>query len=336
MRRDHSIATGSVHRLHIDSHVLADNFLGDAPRRIVDVYVPAGHDGRGLPLLVDLVGYTGGGPAHTNWKGLGESAPERLDRLMASGAMQPAVVAFPDCFTRLGGNQYVNSAVMGRWEDFLIDEMLPTVEQQFACGGAGRRGVFGKSSGGFGAMWHVLKRSDIWSAAACHSGDMAFDIVYLPDVYPALMTLEKHGGIEGFMRYFEAAKKPSDDDIHALMMLAMGATYDPAPDQYLGLRLPVDLDTGELIAERWHNWLAFDPVRLVDTQIDALKGLKGLYIDCGTLDQYNMIFGHRQLRNKLTAAGVPHRYEEFVDNHSSIDYRMDISLPFLAQALRDA
>ena len=31
--------------------------------------------------------------------------------------------------------------------------------------------------------------------------------------------------------------------------------------------------------------------------------------------------------------GVPHRYEEFPDDHSSVDYRMDESLPFLAKAL---
>ncbi|MGH9916885.1 MAG: alpha/beta hydrolase-fold protein, partial [Pyrinomonadaceae bacterium] len=141
---------GTVHRLDINSVHLRNNVLGDPTDRIVDVYVPAGHDGAGLPLLVDLVGFTAGGPAHTNWKGFGENVPERLDRLIGSGEMPPVVVAFPDCFTRLGGNQYINSAAMGNWEDFLIDEMLPKVEGQFRCGGFGKRGVFGKSSGGYG------------------------------------------------------------------------------------------------------------------------------------------------------------------------------------------
>ncbi len=45
-------------------------------------------------------------------------------------------IAFPDCFTRLGGNQYVNSASTGAWEDFLPLEMLPAIEQRFGCGGA--------------------------------------------------------------------------------------------------------------------------------------------------------------------------------------------------------
>ncbi len=36
---------------------------------------------------------------------------------------------------------------------------------------------------------------------------------------------------------------------------------------------------------------------------------------------------------RLYELGIAHRYEEFPDNHSGVDYRMDESLPFLAQAL---
>ena len=36
---------------------------------------------------------------------------------------------------------------------------------------------------------------------------------------------------------------------------------------------------------------------------------------------------------RLNALGIAHRYEEFSDNHTNVDYRMDESLPFLAQAL---
>jgi len=152
MRKDSTTLAGTIHRLTLDSAVLKGNLLGDPTLRAIDVYVPNGHDGRGLPLLVDLVGFTAGGPIHTNWKNFGENVPERLDRLIATGAMPPSVVAFPDCFTKLGGNQYVNSSAMGRWDDFLLKEAIPFVESKFGCGGAGRRGVFGKSSGGYGAI----------------------------------------------------------------------------------------------------------------------------------------------------------------------------------------
>jgi hypothetical protein len=334
MRKDRSSPAGTLHRLTIESSVLKSNLLGDPAERGVDLYLPHGHDGRGLPLLVDLVGFTAGGPAHTNWKNFGENLPERTDRLIASGAMAPVAIAFPDCFTRLGGNQYINSIVMGRWEDFLIDEMLPSVEGRFGCGGPGRRGVFGKSSGGYGAMVHAMRRADTWAAAACHSGDMGFELLELPEMPATLRAIAKHGGtIEGFLTDFEAGPKWEGKDIHILMVLAMAATYDPDPTAYCGIRLPVDLETCEVIPERWANWMKWDPLVLAESHIEDLKTLKGLWIDCGDIDQYNLVYGARRLHRKLEATGVGHVYEEFPDDHSAVDYRMDRSLPFLAKVL---
>jgi hypothetical protein len=62
-------STGTVSRMTVESEFLKSNMLGDPTVRVVDVYVPAGHDGQGLPLLVDLVGFTGSGLSHTNWTG---------------------------------------------------------------------------------------------------------------------------------------------------------------------------------------------------------------------------------------------------------------------------
>jgi enterochelin esterase-like enzyme len=325
---------GTIHRLTVDSKALAGNLLGDPTARIVDVYVPAGHDGKDLPLLVDLVGYTAGGPAHTAWKAFGENVPERLDRLIGEGKMAPAVVAFPDCFSRLGGNQYVNSPVLGNYEDFLITEMLPAVETRFGCGGAGRRGVFGKSSGGFGALVHAMRHPDIWAAAASHSGDAGFENLYLAGFPDVLMALaKKNNSIEEWMKSFEAKPKLDGKDTHLLMFLCQAASFDPDPDAYLGLRLPVTTDTCEIIEERWANWLKWDPARMVEAHAHSIGKLKGFFLDCGTEDQYAILYGTRRIHKELERQGVAHRYEEFPDNHSGIDYRMDVSLPWLADAL---
>jgi S-formylglutathione hydrolase FrmB len=325
---------GSVSRVTIDSQVLKTNMLGDATLLVVDVYVPPGHDGKGLPLLVDLAGFTGSGLSHTNWVGFRENVPERLDRLIGEKRMPPVVVAFPDCFTRLGGNQYVNSASLGAWEDFLLSEMLPAIETQFNCGGDGRRGVFGKSSGGYGAIIHALRHADIWAAAACHSGDMAFELCYLPDMPAVLRALAgNENSIERWWLKLEAANKNSDGSFKVFNILAMAASYDPDPTQFLGMRLPVTLDTCEVIENRWANWLRHDPVVALEAQADNLRRLKALYIDCGTSDQFNLLYGARRFARQLSALGIAHRYEEFADNHSGVDYRMDESLPFLANAL---
>jgi len=334
MRRDFEVPAGQVHRLAIDSRVLADNLLGDPATRIIDVYVPANMNGDGLPLLVDLVGFTAGGPAHTNWKNFSENVPERLDRLIGTGAMPPAVVAFPDCFTRLGGNQYINSAGTGRWADFLLEEAVPFVEKHFRCGGAGKRGIFGKSSGGYGAIAHALLYPDFWSAAACHSGDMAFELCYLGEFPRLLRALAKAGGTIGkWIDEIHAAPKIKDSELHDLMTLAMCATYDPDPSAPYGIRLPVDPETCELIPERWNKWLAWDPVVMAETRGAGLAKLKALYIDCGNVDQYDLVYGARRLHRILERLEIGHVYDEFPDDHSSVDYRMDKSLPYLAEAL---
>lgn len=330
-------AAGVVHSVGIEGKSIAGNMLGDRTRRRVDVYVPAGHDGSGLPLLVDFAGFTSTSLAHTGWRNYGENLPERLDRLIGSGVMKPVVMAFPDCFTRLGGNQYIDSDAMGNWEQFLIEDMLPVIERQFSCGGKGRRGVFGKSSGGYGAIVHGMRHGgDVWSAIGCHSGDMNFSLMYSNEFCETLRTLDKHGqSIETFIRYFEKGPKPTGSDWHALMILAQCATYDPAPDRFLGIRLPVTEDTCELIPERWENWLKWDPLVMAQGagHLERLRQLKCLFIDCGTFDQYNLIYGARIMHRKLSQAGIEHVYEEFPDNHSSLDYRLDRSLPLLAAAL---
>jgi enterochelin esterase-like enzyme len=334
MRKDRAAPAGQIHRLHIESKVLDGNLLEDPNIREIDVYVPHGHFGTGLPLLVDLVGFTAGGPVHTNWKNFGENVPERLDRLIASGAMPPVAVAFPDCFTKLGGNQYVNSTVMGRWDDFLLHEAIPFVESKFGCGGEGKRGVFGKSSGGYGAMVHALLHPDFWSAAAVHSGDMGFELLYRHEFVPVLRALAKvNFDVRKWVDDFWAAKKTKDSDVHIIMIVAQAASFDPDPTAAYGIRLPVTHDTCELIVERWNNWLAWDPLTLVEKHGAGLKKLRSLYIDCGDVDQYNLVYGARRMHKRLENFGVPHIYEEFPDNHSSVDYRMDISLPILAKAL---
>jgi hypothetical protein len=113
----------------------------------------------------------------------------------------------------------------------------------------------------------------------------------------------------------------------------MAASYDPDPTQFLGIRPPVTFDTCEIIEERWANWMRQDPVVAVETQRENLRRLKALYIDSGERDQFDFLYGARRFVQRLNELGIAHRYEEFPDNRTAVDYRMDESLPFLARAL---
>jgi hypothetical protein len=250
---------GSVSRVTIERKVRKSNMLGDPPVRVVDVYIPAGHDGQGLPPLVNLVGFTSSGLSQTNWAGLHENLPERLDRLIGEQRMPPVVVAFPDCFTRLGGNQYGFDGCLGG---------LPA---------ARGRGVFGKSSGGYGAITHALRHCDIWAAAACHSGDMGFELCYLPDMPAALRAFAgAENSIEKWWQQLEAAKKHPEGSGRVINALAMAASYDPDPTQFLA---------------------SGSPSPSTPASLSRNAGARGFV-------------------RRLNELGRAHRYEEFPDNHS--------------------
>lgn len=333
------VRTGSVVSLQHDSRVLAGNALGDPATRELRVYLPAEYDrarGKRFVQLWALAGYTGAGPKLTNWNAFGENLPERLDRLTHAGKLGPTIVVFPDCFTSLGGNQYIDSSAIGDYATYLTRELVPFVDREFrTLATRDHRGVFGKSSGGYGAMVHGMRHAKTWGAVANHSGDCAFDLVYRTDFPGTANTLAKHGhSVERFVKAFWRMPKPSGRDVHALMTICMAATYDPDPSAPLGFHLPFDPVTCEVDEARWRRWLRHDPVRLVTRHRAQLKSLRGLFIDCGDRDQYHIHFGTRQLTRKLKDAGIRHTYEEFPDDHSGIDYRLDRSLPFLYQALK--
>jgi hypothetical protein len=142
------------------------------------------------------------------------------------------------------------------------------------------------------------------------------------------------GRVSRFLSIMATKTRPGHAETHALMNLCMAASYDPDPKAPNGFRLPFNVVTGELIEARWQKWLQHDPVRMVAGHAAVLKTLKGLFVDCGWRDQYQIHYGSRQLSLQLKQYGVTHRYEEFNDTHSGIDYRMDVSLPYLYKALK--
>ncbi|MSQ00896.1 MAG: enterochelin esterase [Myxococcales bacterium] len=332
MRRTPQAHEGTLHSFRHEFETLRGNASGDPSVRDVTVWTPPGWNGTTpLALMCDLVGYTGTGRSHLNWKPFGLNLPDRLATLHQRGAIGEVMVVLPDCFTRFGGNQYLNSSAVGRYMDLLCDELVPLVESRFPS--TGRRGVFGKSSGGYGAIVHWMSRPDVWMAAVCHSGDAYFEYVYQRDFPILLRQLAPHDGDpERYLASLHKKEKLVHDEIMGIMLLGMAASYDPIdaiPGRY---HLPFDAHTGEVASERWAAWLEHDPVRMLDAR-GATLPRRGLFVDCGRKDQYMLLYGARMLHERLTRYGVEHVYEEFDDDHSDIDYRMDVSLPWLFREL---
>ncbi len=327
---------GTLRMERVESRVLRGNPLGDPAVRDVPVYLPPDYarGSKRYPVIYMLTGFTGSGRMLLNFSHFTEPLDVRLDRLIGSGAMKPVIVVMPDCFTSFGGSQYLNSSATGRYADHLVREIVPWADRTFrTLPEAGHRAVAGKSSGGYGAMVHGMWHPDVFGAVACHSGDMCFEYCYLPDFPKAATELGRAGGVEKWLRRFRSMPRKPHPATLVLNILAMAACYSPNRRAPLGVDLPFDIETGELRANVWQKWLALDPLRMLPAHAAALRGLRLLYVDAGTRDEWNLHLGARMFAQHATALGLRHVHQEFDDGHMDISYRYDVSLPMIARAI---
>jgi len=328
------VAGGEVVIETFDSSVLKGNALGDPTRRDVAIYLPPKYDPKKrYPAAYGIVGYTGTGKMLLGVDPLGEDLKAKLDRLIRTGKMGPMLVPLVDCFTRVGGNQYINSSATGRYDDYLRKELVPFVESKYRVS---RRGIWGKSSGGYGSIVQGMLHPDTWSALADHSGDALFEFCYIMDFPKALAAFRRHGGPAKWLRwYWREPNRRREEMYPVLNTIGMAAHYSPNPrSKEMGIDFPFDLETGEWRPDVWERWRAWDPVNMVDRHASGLRRLRLVYIDCGTQDQFNLVWGARVLHRKLLDRRIRHVYQEFEDTHSHIGYRYDVSLPRLWKALR--
>jgi enterochelin esterase family protein len=321
----------------IESAVLRGNAAGDPHQRRVPVYLPPSYDesaDRRYPVVFVLTGFTSRGRALLNDNAWSPSIDDRMDLLISRGCGE-MILVMPDCLTRYGGSQYINSTATGRYQDHLVHELVPHVDRTYrTLAGREHRGVIGKSSGGYGALMLGMKHPDTFGAVACHCGDMLFDYCYRGDVPKICTPIHKAGGVDRWLVSFEAARHKRNEDFTVLNIVAMAACYSPNPaTKPLGFDLPIDVASGRWRADVWERWIEHDPITLLDRHHDALRTLKMLHVECGIRDEWNLHLGARHFSERLKQFRVPHTHEEFDDGHMNVTYRYDLSLPKLAAAL---
>jgi hypothetical protein len=330
--------TGRVDELEIESEVLRGNALGDPHVRPLWVYVPPGYDDdpqRRFPCVYVIQGLTGQLDMWRNREAFRPSYLENIDELFGSGEAPSALVAFVDCWTSLGGSQFLNSPATGRYQDFLCDEVVAFVDGRYrTIPDRDHRGIQGKSSGGYGALVTPMLRADVFSALASHAGDALFEACYLPEFAKSVRALrEKYGGsYDRFWEDFRArpAFSKEEDDV-LLNDWCMAACYSADDDGTV--RLPFEVATGRLIDEVWRRWLDKDPVRMVPRFADQLRSMRAIWLDGGTRDEWFLDNGAVAVSKELEAIGVEHTLELFDAGHMAIGYRYPRSLAFLATAL---
>lgn len=242
-----------------------------------------------------------------------ESYPDRIARTAPE-----AVVVLADGWTELGGGQWI-----GELGSYLRDEVVPLVDARYPTNGL--RGLQGKSSGGYGAIVHALERPDLFQAFAAHAPDALFEVT-IAHGFPAAARALRDRTLEGYWASFDGLRSHAD---------ALVVELSAAARAFGDGTLPFDA-LGRIRPDAFERWLEHDPVRLAPRHPDAVRELRGVWLDAGNRDEYFLDLGATALREALLAAGLPEerlRFELFDGGHGGMSDRYPLSLDYLVGVL---
>ena len=315
----------------LESAHLAVNLLGDPSERDLFVYLPPGYEGSGRRYPTAYLLHAYGSTAEqlitpaTDGERWAPPLEDVLDPVFGRMEVPPMIVVIPDGNSRYGCGQWVDSPVTGNFEQYVLQDVVTYVDTTHrTISDARSRGVFGFSSGGFGA-WNLASRNpDVFGAMAVLSADSFLDMTHKVMLYKYLDSI-----------WPEAPNGPIDGNFWSEIVYDYAATYSPNPDRPpFYVDLPVAYSSGELIQEVWDRWLSFDPVVNVRDRLDNLRKLSGILLDAGSKDDYNLHWGHRLLSHRLHEAGIAHEARENPGNHGGrARERYQVALQWLAQVL---
>ncbi len=320
------------------SAALEGNPLGDPWTRTLWVYLPPGYSasqGHRYPSIYVIQGFTGKVDAWWNSDSFRPIVPELIDQLFGRVDVPPAILVLVDAFTSLGGSQYVNSPAVGRYLDYLCDDVVSYVDEHYSTIRSPEgRALTGKSSGGYGAMTVPMRRPDVFGSFASHAGDALFEYCHMTSIAASARALRDvyDGSIDAFWTDFRsrpAFTKQTDFDL--LNTYAMSACYSADDDGTVVL--PFDPATGVLRQDVWERWLNEDPVRMAPLYADALRSMRAIYIDAGRRDEFFLDVGASAFAAQLRKLGVRHHLELFDGAHRSFEYRYPIAWKYLAEQL---
>lgn len=286
-----------------------EHAVGERP---LFVWAPAGRS-RTYPVVIVLHSHLRSARSWFNREPFDESYPEAIERLAPE-----VVVALADGWTERGGGQW-----LGPLASYLRDEVVPFVDDEYPTNGL--RALQGKSSGAYGALVHALERPDLFHAVAAHAPMARFEVTVAHD-FPLAARALRERGLDAIPA---VTSLDSQDDV---VLAEIGSLAHAFSDG----ALPFDLRTGVLVPDVWERWLAHDPVRIAESHLDAVRSLRGVWLDAGRRDEYFLDLGATSLADTLRACGLRDDvlyFELFDGGHRGVSGRYPDSLAWLVARL---
>lgn len=343
-------------RLERVFNALQGNDIGDLASRNVYVYLPPMYDpnlhtpqlpNQGFSVLYLLHDFGEDYESFISVYKVGEIA----DQLIAEGEIQPMIIIMPDASSismapdvlkkKKSGTFYTNSALLGQYEDYIVQELMAVVDSNFHTyvtkpgdvylADPQYRAISGLGMGGYGALKIAMDHDTLFHSVSAMSPFASLESFLNREIINKVF--EENGIASNDFSYssykkldpWESSQHP--DKTYSQLVFVMAAAFSPHdktnPDttsfftllNKSGIKYGVDLpfDSTRTIppgSPIWQRWLFHDLKTNLINDPNAFGDLK-IYFDCGDQDQLNLLEGARAFDQILSLYGKEHTYSEY-------------------------
>ena len=298
-------------RFHAPS--LEGNLFNDLTDRTVTIYLPPSYDTepeRLYPVVYMVHGYVIRG--QFSWiSGPDGHFSATLNSWMKNGKFKEMIVAMPNSSNKFQGSYYANSATTGNWNDYIAKDVVEYIDSNYrTLPQRESRAVIGHSMGGYGGMALGLEYPDVFGCMGSMAGTLDLTQYFGRNCWNYARASE----LENLVDFYSMPEQTR-------IAIAVSAAFCPNLDNppfyadfpwiYDDSRKPVrNQDT-------WDRYMEHDiPTRLAPN-VDSLRRMRAICINCGTSDQYGLLIDARRVHDELNGLSIPHDYLEFAGNHTS-------------------
>ena len=345
---------GRIMPVVIAGESLAGNRLRIAESQPAAVYLPPSYSSgaKRYPVIYVLPNFNTPVWRYTAGNYQGFRLQLAVDRLICSGAIPEVIVVIPNAMHFLGSSWYRNSALTGRWEDFITRDVVGYMDSHFrTIPRPQARGLAGHGAGGTGALELALKHSDVFGSVyamspAVLSGKDLARFTADGDAQSAAWQartrewsrMDEDAAARAFRLFMQARiNSSSRDDLFAALRISCAAAVGSPTKSFPYIAYPLaesrdQADREQFWADILGNW---------ETKVKAYLArpyrLKGITIESGGPGEYDFIMrGAEHVSGVMRSLGVANRLLVGKGGHdSALGTRLETGmLPTLAGSLR--
>ncbi len=342
-------------RIQIHAPGLAGSVIPNAGMQPALVLLPPSYDAgmERYPVIYYLPGFTTDVGEYIDGSFDGFDFARTLQRSFAAGLVRPCIVVIVNGQNVLGGSFYVDSPITGRWETYVVRDVVAQVESRYrTLARPEARGVAGESMGGFGALHLAMRHPDLFGAVFALSpglfDSLGFETHWMlspPYAQAWWMTVDRMrawpaGDAPARLAELSASLQASERfGYRRNFMLAYGAAFAPAPEAGPPwVAYPIGrtgrVDAADLERFRCGYGALEDKVC---SHADALRRLRGIGIDVGRNDALAWSSrGARHFADLLHQAGAEVQITEHDGGHiDRLGERIETEmLPFFSRCFQ--